>query len=252
MLVLDDISVIFQKGTIHERRALDHVSLRLEAGDFVCVLGSNGAGKSTLLHAVCGSLPLEEGRIFLDGLELTNQPEHVRARLIGHLFQDPMKGTAPDMTILENLALAYGRGKRRTLRKAIRRRDLPFFYEKLKTLGLGLEERMNQPVALLSGGQRQALTLLMATIVTPKLLLLDEHTAALDPHTAKQVMERSASIIRQNTITTLMITHDPRQALTYGNKLIVLREGRVGALLQGEEKQRLTQAELLRLYEVKN
>ena len=181
MLDLKDVSITFHPGTVNERKALDHVSLHLDPGDFVCVLGSNGAGKSTLLNAVSGTLPIDEGSIILDGMDLSKKAEHIRSRYIGRLFQDPMKGTAPDMSIMENLGLAYSRGKRMSLSKAIRKKDHQYFFERLKALNLGLEERMTQPVGLLSGGQRQALTLLMSTIVTPKLLLLDEHTAALDP-----------------------------------------------------------------------
>ena len=213
MLDLNDVSVTFHAGTVNERKALDHVSLHLDRGEFVCVLGTNGAGKSTLLNAVSGTLSADSGTITLDGMDLTRQPEHKRARYIGRLFQDPMKGTAPDMSIVENLGLAYSRGKRMTLSRAIQKKDRQLFHDRLSQLGLGLEDRMNQPVGLLSGGQRQALTLLMATIVTPKLLLLDEHTAALDPNTAAQVMKLTDQIIHENQITTLMITHNLRQAL---------------------------------------
>lgn len=250
MLELKDICVTFHPGTVNERKALDHVSLHLDAGDFVCVLGSNGAGKSTLLNAISGSLPIDTGTIILDGVDLSSRPEHVRSRYIGRLFQDPLRGTAPDMTIAENLGLAYLRGKRMGLGRAIRRQDRAFFQEQLAMLGLGLEERMDQPVGLLSGGQRQALTLLMATIVTPKLLLLDEHTAALDPKTAAIVMELTQRIISAHAITTVMITHNLRQSLEYGNKTIILNEGRIVSTLTGTEKKNISLSQLLELYDL--
>lgn len=250
MLDLKDVSIAFHPGTVNERKALDHVSLHLDPGDFVCVLGSNGAGKSTLLNAVSGTLPIDEGSIILDGMDLSKKAEHIRSRYIGRLFQDPMKGTAPDMSIMENLGLAYSRGKRMSLSKAIRKKDHQYFFERLKALNLGLEERMTQPVGLLSGGQRQALTLLMSTIVTPKLLLLDEHTAALDPKTAAAVMDLTQRIIEEHSITTLMITHNLRQALEYGNKTIIMNEGRIVAMLEGEQKRNMSVQQLLELYDL--
>lgn len=250
MLDLKDVSITFHPGTVNERKALDHVSLHLDSGDFVCVLGSNGAGKSTLLNAVSGTLPIDEGSIILDGMDLSKKAEHIRSRYIGRLFQDPMKGTAPDMSIMENLGLAYSRGKRMSLSKAIRKKDHQYFFEQLKALNLGLEERMTQPVGLLSGGQRQALTLLMSTIVTPKLLLLDEHTAALDPKTAAAVMDLTQRIIEEHSITTLMITHNLRQALEYGNKTIIMNEGRIVAMLEGEQKRNMSVQQLLELYDL--
>lgn len=250
MLDLKDVSITFHPGTVNERKALDHVSLHLDPGDFVCVLGSNGAGKSTLLNAVSGTLPIDEGSIILDGMDLSKKAEHIRSRYIGRLFQDPMKGTAPDMSIMENLGLAYSRGKRMSLSKAIRKKDHQYFFERLKALNLGLEERMIQPVGLLSGGQRQALTLLMSTIVTPKLLLLDEHTAALDPKTAAAVMDLTQRIIEEHSITTLMITHNLRQALEYGNKTIIMNEGRIVAMLEGEQKRNMSVQQLLELYDL--
>lgn len=250
MLDLKDVSITFHPGTVNERKALDHVSLHLDPGDFVCVLGSNGAGKSTLLNAVSGTLPIDEGSIILDGMDLSKKAEHIRSRYIGRLFQDPMKGTAPDMSIMENLGLAYSRGKRMSLSKAIRKKDHQYFFERLKALNLGLEERMTQPVGLLSGGQRQALTLLMSTIVTPKLLLLDEHTAALDPKTAAAVMDLTRRIIEEHSITTLMITHNLRQALEYGNKTIIMNEGRIVAMLEGEQKRNMSVQQLLELYDL--
>lgn len=249
MLDLNDVSVTFHAGTVNERKALDHVSLHLDRGEFVCVLGTNGAGKSTLLNAVSGTLSADSGTIMLDGMDLTRQPEHKRARYIGRLFQDPMKGTAPDMSIVENLGLAYSRGKRMTLSRAIQKKDRQLFHDRLSQLGLGLEDRMNQPVGLLSGGQRQALTLLMATIVTPKLLLLDEHTAALDPNTAAQVMKLTDQIIHENQITTLMITHNLRQALEYGTKTLIMNEGKIVRVLEGEEKKQTSVEELLQMYD---
>lgn len=249
MLDLNDVSVTFHAGTVNERKALDHVSLHLDRGEFVCVLGTNGAGKSTLLNAVSGTLSADSGTITLDGMDLTRQPEHKRARYIGRLFQDPMKGTAPDMSIVENLDLAYSRGKRMTLSRAIQKKDRQLFHDRLSQLGLGLEDRMNQPVGLLSGGQRQALTLLMATIVTPKLLLLDEHTAALDPNTAAQVMKLTDQIIHENQITTLMITHNLRQALEYGTKTLIMNEGKIVRVLEGEEKKQTSVEELLQMYD---
>lgn len=249
MLDLNDVSVTFHAGTVNERKALDHVSLHLDRGEFVCVLGTNGAGKSTLLNAVSGTLSADSGTITLDGMDLTRQPEHKRARYIGRLFQDPMKGTAPDMSIVENLGLAYSRGKRMTLSRAIQKKDRQLFHDRLSQLGLGLEDRMNQPVGLLSGGQRQALTLLMATIVTPKLLLLDEHTAALDPNTAAQVMKLTDQIIYENQITTLMITHNLRQALEYGTKTLIMNEGKIVRVLEGEEKKQTSVEELLQMYD---
>lgn len=249
MLDLNDVSVTFHAGTVNERKALDQVSLHLDRGEFVCVLGTNGAGKSTLLNAVSGTLSADSGTITLDGMDLTRQPEHKRARYIGRLFQDPMKGTAPDMSIVENLGLAYSRGKRMTLSRAIQKKDRQLFHDRLSQLGLGLEDRMNQPVGLLSGGQRQALTLLMATIVTPKLLLLDEHTAALDPNTAAQVMKLTDQIIHENQITTLMITHNLRQALEYGTKTLIMNEGKIVRVLEGEEKKQTSVEELLQMYD---
>ena len=250
MLDLKDICVTFHPGTIDERRALDHLSLHLDKGDFVCVLGSNGAGKSTLLNAISGSLAIDAGSIVLDGEELSAKAEHVRSRAIGRLFQDPMRGTAPDMSIVENLGLAYSRGKRRGLSRAIRKQDYAFFHDQLSALGLGLEDRMHQPVGLLSGGQRQALALLMATIVTPKLLLLDEHTAALDPKTAAIVMDLTQKIVSEHAITTVMITHNLRQSLVYGNRTIIMNEGHIVAELSGEEKRNASIAQLLELYDL--
>lgn len=249
MLDLKDLCLTFYPGTVNEKVALDHVSFHVEEGDFISVLGTNGAGKSTLLNVISGSLPNDSGSIILDGEDISSYPEYKRAKKIGRLFQDPLKGTAPNMTIEENLGLAYSRGKRTTLSRAIKKSDRSFFIEKLKELNLGLEERITTNVGLLSGGQRQALTLLMATIVTPKLLLLDEHTAALDPKTATQVMEITDKIVKEHNITTLMITHNMRQALEYGNKTIILNEGKIVKVLEGEERKSTTVEDLLQMYD---
>ncbi len=250
MLDLNDISITFYPNTVNERMALHHVSLHVEKGDFITVLGSNGAGKSTLLNAISGALQVDSGKIILDGKEIQNLPEYKRAKEIGRLFQDPMKGTAPNMSVEENLGLAYSRGKRKTLSRAIKKEDKDFFIEQLKTLGIGLENRLDQKVGLLSGGQRQALTLLMATIVTPKLLLLDEHTAALDPKTEKQMMQITKTIIDKNNITTFMITHNLKQALAYGNKTIIMQEGKIVKILEGKEREEMTFDKLLSLYDL--
>ncbi len=250
MLEVREATVVFNGGTVNEKTALDHVSLTLEAGDFATVIGSNGAGKSTLLGAIAGSLPLSAGQIVLDGQDMTRMKEHRRSHAIGRLFQDPLKGTAPTMTIEENLGLAYSRGKRRSLQLGVSRKDEQFFYDLLKSLNLGLEDWMKTPAGHLSGGQRQALTLtlLMATVVTPKLLLLDEHTAALDPRTAQVIMELTQRIIERDQITTLMITHNIENALVYGNKTVVMNEGRILHIYSGEERRRLTVKDVMALY----
>ena len=250
MLDVKQATKVFSAGTASEHHALNGLDLHLDEGEFVTTIDSNGAGKSTLFNAICGNYWLDQGQIFLDGQDITFLSEHRRARQIGRVFQDPMKGTAPDMSIMENLGLAYSRGKRMSLSKAIRKKDHQYFFERLKALNLGLEERMTQPVGLLSGGQRQALTLLMSTIVTPKLLLLDEHTAALDPKTAAAVMDLTQRIIEEHSITTLMITHNLRQALEYGNKTIIMNEGRIVAMLEGEQKRNMSVQQLLELYDL--
>ena len=248
MLKLDNASITFYAGTVNERKALDHVSLHLKKGDFATVIGSNGAGKSTMLNAISGTYTLDSGKVILDGAEVTNQKEHKRARFIGRLFQDPLKGAAPNMTIEENLSLAYSRGSRRGLSMGIKKQDAQMFREILSQLDLGLEDRLKSKVGLLSGGQRQALTLLMATIVTPKLLLLDEHTAALDPKTANQVMELTEKIIGEHQITTLMVTHNIKDALHTGNKTIVMSAGKIVLILEGKEREQMTVPELMKLY----
>lgn len=250
MLKLTDLHVTFHKGTIHERIALDGVSYEVNTGDFVTVLGTNGAGKSTLLNSIAGNIEVDQGKIELDGMDITWMKEYKRARMIGRLFQDPLKGTAPNMTILENLGLAYSRGKRSTLSKAIKKSDIPYFKEQLAKLHLGLEDRMDTKVGLLSGGQRQALTLLMATLVTPKLLLLDEHTAALDPKTADTIMRVTDEIVKEHQIPTIMITHNMKQALTYGNKLLVMNEGKIVKELSGTAKQQTSVDQLLHMYDL--
>lgn len=248
MLKLSNVNITFNKGTVNERKALKDMNLNIEAGDFVTVIGSNGAGKSTLMNAICGSSQVDSGHVYLDGKDITRLKEHQRAKYIGRLFQDPLKGTAPNMTIEENLGLAYGRGKKRTLSFGISKKDIAVFKEKLATLGLGLEDRLKTPVGLLSGGQRQALTLMMATIVTPKLLLLDEHTAALDPKTAEKVMEITEKLVKENNITTLMITHNIQNALDYGNKTLVLNQGELLMKIEGSDRENMTTEKLMEMY----
>ena len=240
MLEIANLRKTFNARTVNERVALDGVDLRMEDGDFVTVIGGNGAGKSTMLNAIAGVWPVDSGRIAIDGQEITHLPEHRRAALLGRVFQDPMTGTAATMQIEENLALAARRGQKRTLRIGISRQERQEYREKLAMLGLGLEDRMTAKVGLLSGGQRQALTLLMATLKKPKLLLLDEHTAALDPRTAQKVLELSEQIVMQDRLMTLMVTHNMRDAIRYGNRLIMMNEGRIILDVSGEEKQRLT------------
>ncbi|MEG0614589.1 MAG: ATP-binding cassette domain-containing protein [Oscillospiraceae bacterium] len=248
MLKLQNVSITFNPNTVNERKALDNVSLFLENSDFVTVIGSNGAGKSTLLNAICGSYQTDSGTIEIGGKNVTNLKEYQRSKYIGRLFQDPLRGTAPNMTIEENLGLAYCRGKKRSLAMGINKSDEKIFREKLKELDLGLENRLKSPVGLLSGGQRQALTLMMATIVTPELLLLDEHTAALDPKTAEKVMKITQKIISENKITTLMITHNVQNALDYGNKTIVLSQGKLLLEMDGEKRKGMTVPKLMELY----
>lgn len=245
MLELKEIIKTFHPGTVNARRALDRLSLTLEEGEFVTVIGGNGAGKSTLLNAVAGAFPIDGGQILLDGQDVTHMPEHRRAAFLGRVFQDPMMGTAPTMQIDENLALAARRGRRRGLKWGVTRAEREEYRALLAGLGLGLEDRMSAKVGLLSGGQRQALTLLMATVRRPKLLLLDEHTAALDPKTAGKVLELSQQIVRRDGLTTLMITHNMKDAIACGSRLIMMDGGRIVLDLAGEEKRRLTVADLL-------
>lgn len=245
MLKIDRISKTFNPGTINEKKALDCLSLNLKEGDFVTVIGGNGAGKSTLMNAVAGVWPVDSGSIELGGENITGLPEYKRAKLIGRVFQDPMMGTAPDMWIEENLALALRRGEKRTLKWMVTKEERELYREKLSELGLGLENRLQVKVGLLSGGQRQALTLLMATLRSPKLLLLDEHTAALDPATAAKVLELSDELISRNNLTTLMITHNMTDAIRHGNRLIMMNSGKIILDIAGEEKKHLTKKDLL-------
>ncbi|MBQ1403497.1 MAG: ATP-binding cassette domain-containing protein [Oscillospiraceae bacterium] len=245
MLKVNNISKTFNPGTINEKKALDNLSLHLKEGDFVTVIGSNGAGKSSVLNAIAGVWPVDNGSIVLAGEDITGLPEYLRAKLIGRVFQDPMMGTAPDMWIEENLAIAMRRGEKRRLKWMVSKQDRELYREKLKELGLGLEDRLQVKVGLLSGGQRQALTLLMATLKSPKLLLLDEHTAALDPATAAKVLELSDSLIEKNKLTTLMITHNMTDAIRHGNRLIMMNAGHIILDIEGEEKKHLTKKDLL-------
>ena len=245
MLDLQHISKTFNPGTVNAKTALRDLSLTLHEGDFVTVIGGNGAGKSTMLNAVAGSFSVDTGRIMIDGTDVTHLPEHKRAAFIGRVFQDPMMGTAPTMQIEENLALAARRGQRRGLKWGVTNAEREEYHEKLKMLGLGLEDRMTAKVGLLSGGQRQALTLLMASLKRPKLLLLDEHTAALDPTTAAKVQELSDKIVEENGLTAMMITHNMTDAIRHGNRLIMMNEGRIILDIAGEEKKKLTKRDLL-------
>ena len=249
MLTLTNITKTFAKGTVNEKTALAGIDLHLEKGDFVTILGSNGAGKSTLFGAIAGTFRPDTGTVVLDGQDITNQPDFKRSKYIGRLFQDPLKGTAPNMTIEENLALAYMRASSHTSPfSMISKADRADFRERLAQLDLGLEDRMNHPVGLLSGGQRQALTLLMATLVTPKLLLLDEHTAALDPGTAEKVLALTEKIVRENGISCLMITHNVGSALQLGNRTIMMKDGRIVLALEGDTRAGMTTEQLLKAF----
>ena len=249
MLKLENIHLTFNPGTVNEKKALEGLNLQLEKGDFVTILGSNGAGKSTLFNTIAGTYRPDSGKVYLDGRDITPLPDYKRSKDIGRLFQDPLKGTAPNMTIEENLALAYLRANHATSPfSMISRKDREGFREKLSMLGLGLEDRMNQPVGLLSGGQRQALTLLMATLVTPKILLLDEHTAALDPGTAEVVLELTKKIVAENNITCLMITHNLASSLDLGNRTIMMQNGHIVLDIKNEQRQGLTPDDLLKLF----
>ena len=249
MLELKNIYKTFNPGTINEKVALNGLNLTLNEGDFVTVIGGNGAGKSTMLNAVAGTWFVDEGQILIDGTDVTKLPEHKRAAYLGRVFQDPMTGTAATMGIEENLALAKRRGKLRSLRSGITKAEREEYRELLKVLGLGLEDRLTSKVGLLSGGQRQALTLLMATLKKPKLLLLDEHTAALDPKTAAKVLEITEMIVNRDHLTTLMITHNMQDAIAHGNRLIMMMEGKIILDIQGEEKKQLTVKNLLDQFE---
>ena len=245
MLKLEHVRKTFNIGTVNEKTALNDLNLHLNPGDFVTVIGGNGAGKSTMLNAICGVWPLDSGNVIIDGVDVTKMPEYKRAAFLGRVFQDPMMGTAATMGIEENLALAYRRGKRRGLSWGISQKERELYREKLSMLGLGLEDRMTSKVGLLSGGQRQAVTLLMAALQEPKVLLLDEHTAALDPKTAEKVLQLSDEIVRAHNLTTLMVTHNMRDAIAHGNRLIMMHNGRVILDIAGEEKKKLTVEDLM-------
>ena len=237
-------------GSVNEKRALNGVNLTLEDGDFVTIIGGNGAGKSTMLNAIAGTWPIDSGSVIIDGEDITKLPEHKRAAYLGRVFQDPMNGTAADMEIEENLAVAKRRGQARTLRWGITKKEREEYVELLKMLDLGLETRLRAKVGLLSGGQRQALTLLMATLKKPKLLLLDEHTAALDPKTAAKVLEISDKIIAENNLTALMVTHNMKDAIAHGNRLIMMWDGKIILDIKGEEKKNLTVDDLLHQFTI--
>ena len=251
MLTLKRISKTFNPGTVNEKKALDQVNLELADGDFATIVGSNGAGKTTLFNAITGSFYVDEGRIILAGEDITYRKEYIRSKEIGHLFQDPLKGSAPHMTIEENMALAYLRASTAShaFFSRISNKEKQMFREQLSLLDMGLEDRMKQPVGLLSGGQRQALTLLMATMVTPKILLLDEHTAALDPATADKVLELTKRIVAERKITCLMVTHNMHQALELGNRTLMMDGGRIVSDVRGEQRSKLTIDDLLRQFQ---
>ena len=250
MLKINNVVKVFNKGTVNEKRALNGINLELKKGDFVTIIGGNGAGKSTMLNMIAGVYPIDSGKIILDGNDISREPEYKRAKYLGRVFQDPMKGTAAGMEIEENLALAYRRGKKRGLKWGITKEEKELFHEKLKLLNLGLEDRMTSKVGLLSGGQRQALTLLMATLLRPELLFLDEHTAALDPKTAKKVLDLTCEIVEQDNLTALMVTHNMRDAIAIGNRLIMMYDGKIIYDISGEEKKNLTVDDLLKKFEV--
>lgn len=250
MLKVNQIHKTFNANTVNEKHALKGLDLHLEAGDFVTVIGGNGAGKSTLMNAISGAFLVDEGNISIDGVNVTKLPEYKRAKFIGRVFQDPMLGTAASMQIIENLALANRRGKARGLKAGIKKEEAAKYVELLKTLDLGLEDRLTSKVQLLSGGQRQALTLLMATLQKPKLLLLDEHTAALDPKTASKVLNATQKVVEKDNLTTLMITHNMKDAIAYGNRLIMMYDGKVIIDVKGDEKKNLTVEDLLAKFSV--
>ena len=249
MLELQNLHKTFNKGTINEKVALDGVNLQLNPGDFVTIIGGNGAGKSTTLNAIAGVWPIDQGSITVDGVDISDLSEHKRASYLGRVFQDPMTGTAATMSIEENMAIAARRGQRRGLGWGITKKERKAFKEQLRELDLGLEERLNSKVGLLSGGQRQAITLLMAALKEPKLLLLDEHTAALDPKTAAKVLELSDKIIEEHHLTAMMVTHNMKDAITHGNRLVMMHEGKIIYDVEGEEKKKLKVADLLKKFE---
>ena len=249
MLEIKNVRKTFNKNTINEKKALNGINLHLDEGDFVTVIGGNGAGKSTMLNMIAGVYPIDSGKIEIDGVNISREPEYKRARYIGRVFQDPMMGTAAGMEIQENMALAFRRGQRRGLGWGIKANEKDFYHDALMKLGLGLQTRMTNKVGLLSGGQRQALTLLMATLQKPKLLLLDEHTAALDPKTAKKVLEITQEIVEEQNLTTLMITHTMKDAISIGNRLVMMHEGRIIYDVSGDEKKKLEVDDLLKKFE---
>ena len=245
MLIMTNVRKTFNKGTINEKKALNGIDLTLNDGDFVTVIGGNGAGKSTMLNMIAGVYPIDSGKIEIDGVNISRQPEYKRAKYIGRVFQDPMKGTAAGMEIQENMALAFRRGQKRGLGWGIRANEKDYYRDLLTRLGLGLQNRMSSKVGLLSGGQRQALTLLMATLQKPKLLLLDEHTAALDPQTARKVLDLTNEMVTEQNLTALMVTHNMKDAIQIGNRLIMMNDGRIIYDVSGREKQSLTVEGLL-------
>ena len=249
MLEIKNVRKTFNKNTINEKKALNGINLHLDEGDFVTVIGGNGAGKSTMRNMIAGVYPIDSGKIEIDGVNISREPEYKRARYIGRVFQDPMMGTAAGMEIQENMALAFRRGQRRGLGWGIKANEKDFYHDALMKLGLGLQTRMTNKVGLLSGGQRQALTLLMATLQKPKLLLLDEHTAALDPKTAKKVLEITQEIVEEQNLTTLMITHNMKDAISIGNRLVMMHEGRIIYDVSGDEKKKLEVDDLLKKFE---
>lgn len=249
MLKLENVSVIFHEGTSLEKKALDNVSIEIQDGDFVTILGSNGAGKSTFFNVITGKAPISSGKIYLDGVDITNQKEHVRSKTIGRLFQNPEHGTAPHLSVEENLALAYSRN-RGPFSIAVRKAEVALFQEKLKDLNMSLEERLKTPIGMLSGGQRQAVALMMAVLNPPKLLLLDEHTAALDPKSAQKILEITNQLIEKEHMTALMITHNMSDALKNGNRLLIFNDGKITQDFSGADKQNLKPADLLEYYEV--
>lgn len=250
MLKIENLKKTFLPGTINEKKVFDGLNLTIEDGDFVTVIGSNGAGKSTLLNAIAGSFNIDDGKIFIDDVDITKFPEYKRAQYIGRVFQDPMTGTASDMWIEENLALANRRGNSRSLKQGITNEERKIYKDLLADFDLGLEDRLDTKVGTLSGGQRQAITLLMATIKKPKILLLDEHTAALDPKTAKKVLEITDKVVKKNKLTTFMVTHNMKDAITHGNRLIMMDSGKIVLDIKGKEKKELTVEKLLEKFNI--
>ncbi len=252
MLKIENLTKVFGKGTINEMKALDGINFHADAGDFITIIGSNGAGKSTLMNSIAGVFPIDSGKILLDGRDISKQPEHKRAVSIGRVFQDPMKGTAYDMTIEENLSIAYNKIRKRGFQAGISKSDREIFREKLSLLDMGLENRMKEKVRLLSGGQRQALTLFMAVIAKPKLLLLDEHTAALDPSAAKKVLELTDYFAENDKLCTMMITHNMKAALEHGNRTILMQSGQIKMDICGREREDMTVEKLVEKFEIDN